>query len=98
MQKPLFGLWDSPRDEGQERGWQGELREEKGAVSKSSSARGPGLSFSCTSMANVQLQNRELKKKKHDFCFLKTSALKLDKEYCKRILKIQPYVLKKGKW
>lgn len=41
VQMPSLGLWDSPRDEGQERVWQGELREEKGAMSKISSALEP---------------------------------------------------------
>lgn len=41
MQMPSPGLWEPPQDEGQERGWQGELKEEKGAVSEASSALGP---------------------------------------------------------
>ena len=41
MQMPSPGLWEPPHDEGQEHGWQGELKEEKGAVSEASSALGP---------------------------------------------------------
>lgn len=76
VQMPSPGLWDPPRDEGQERGWQGELREEKGAVSEASSAlglpskKGPGApSFlyqhAQCSVFNYRTENyREWKKEK----------------------------------
>lgn len=66
MQMPSPGLWEPPQDEGQERGWQGELKEEKGAVSEASSALGPsriraqGTLFSCTRVPDVQRGTTEL--------------------------------------
>lgn len=109
---PSPGLWGPPREEGQERGWQGELREEKGAVSKTSSTlglpskKGPGHSLSCPRMFDVQCSTTEQVTNYRDSNEEKARPLlpqtfrQGSQGVHKRVLKIpwsNPFSLKRGK-